>query len=263
MMINLFNIKGYHPMGQEFEMRCTMGLGMILAVCGRILRLVFILSSLIECFLKCISTEVRNKCDISKRNPEKAKTVLARFSTNTAIFGIFWKPLILHRPHPVGKWNFAQTFHLAIFHKNRCQKSCEPIRSTVFQTNLEVMNKLSFPMSGEKLDFWRVWHAFSLAVNTSDNLSSAYIRIDNRVVYSNNSKYKVAFSSDKFPVKLSRKNSTVHLHYFIHGVRQACQTYYRKRGSVSYIVREVHSVRERERERYRERKTEVTSPLSR
>ena len=29
---------------------------------------------------------------------------------------------------------------------------------------------------------------------------------------------------------------------------------YRKRGSVSYIVREVHSVRERERERYRERK---------
>ena len=28
--------------------------------------------------------------------------------------------------------------------------------------------------------------------------------------------------------------------------------YYRKRGSVSYIVREVHSVRERERERERE-----------
>ena len=55
-------------------------------------------------------------------------------------------------------------------------------------------------MSGEKLDFWRVWHAFSLAVNTSDNLFPAYIRIDNRVVYSNNSKYKVAFSSDKFPV---------------------------------------------------------------
>ena len=40
-------------------------------------------------------------------------------------------------------------------------------------------------------------------------------------------------------------------------------SYYRKRGSASYIVREVHSVRERERERYRERKTEVTSPLSR
>ena len=41
--------------------------------------------------------------------------------------------------------------------------------------------------------------------------------------------------------------------------------YYRKRGSASYIVREVHSVRERdtERERARERKTEVTSPLSR
>ena len=31
------------------------------------------------------------------------------------------------------------------------------------------------------------------------------------------------------------------------------QSYYRKRGSASYIVREVHSVRERERERYRER----------
>ena len=30
--------------------------------------------------------------------------------------------------------------------------------------------------------------------------------------------------------------------------------YYRKRGSASYIVREVHSVRERERERYRERR---------
>ena len=39
--------------------------------------------------------------------------------------------------------------------------------------------------------------------------------------------------------------------------------YYRKRGSVSYIVREVHSVRERERYRQRERETEVTSPLSR
>ena len=43
--------------------------------------------------------------------------------------------------------------------------------------------------------------------------------------------------------------------------------YYRKRGSASYIVREVHSVREREKEREiqreRERKTEVTSPLSR
>ena len=37
--------------------------------------------------------------------------------------------------------------------------------------------------------------------------------------------------------------------------------YYRKRGSASYIVREVLSVRERER--YRERETEVTSPLSR
>ena len=34
---------------------------------------------------------------------------------------------------------------------------------------------------------------------------------------------------------------------------------YRKRGSASYIVREVREVRERERER----KTEVTSPLSR
>ena len=46
--------------------------------------------------------------------------------------------------------------------------------------------------------------------------------------------------------------------------------YYRKRGSASYIVREVtfgERERERERERYRERererKTEVTSPLSR
>ena len=36
-------------------------------------------------------------------------------------------------------------------------------------------------------------------------------------------------------------------------------SYYRKRGSASYIVREVHSVRERDTER--ERKTEVTSPL--
>ena len=42
-------------------------------------------------------------------------------------------------------------------------------------------------------------------------------------------------------------------------------SYYRKRGSASYIVREVLLVREREREiqRERERKTEVTSPLSR
>ena len=32
--------------------------------------------------------------------------------------------------------------------------------------------------------------------------------------------------------------------------------YYRKGGSASYIVREVHSVRERERERERERDTE-------
>ena len=46
--------------------------------------------------------------------------------------------------------------------------------------------------------------------------------------------------------------------------------YYRKRGSASYIVREVRLVRERERERkrerYRERErerdTEVTSPLA-
>ena len=40
--------------------------------------------------------------------------------------------------------------------------------------------------------------------------------------------------------------------------------YYRKRGSASYIVREVLSVREREiqRERERERETEVLSPLS-
>ena len=37
--------------------------------------------------------------------------------------------------------------------------------------------------------------------------------------------------------------------------------YYRKRGSASYIVREVLSVRERDTERQRE--TEVTSPLSR
>ena len=32
------------------------------------------------------------------------------------------------------------------------------------------------------------------------------------------------------------------------------QSYYRKRGSVSYIVREVHSVRERERDTERERR---------
>ena len=37
--------------------------------------------------------------------------------------------------------------------------------------------------------------------------------------------------------------------------------YYRKRGSASYIVREVLSVRERDTDR--ERETEVTSPLSR
>ena len=37
--------------------------------------------------------------------------------------------------------------------------------------------------------------------------------------------------------------------------------YYRKRGSASYIVREVLLVREREIQR--ERETEVTSPLSR
>ena len=39
--------------------------------------------------------------------------------------------------------------------------------------------------------------------------------------------------------------------------------YYGKRGSASYIVREVLSVRERERDTERERETEVTSPLSR
>ena len=39
--------------------------------------------------------------------------------------------------------------------------------------------------------------------------------------------------------------------------------YYRKRGRPSYIVREVLSVREREIQRERERKTEVTSKLSR
>ena len=39
--------------------------------------------------------------------------------------------------------------------------------------------------------------------------------------------------------------------------------HYRKHGSASYIVREVHSARERERDTERERKTEVTSPLSR
>ena len=38
--------------------------------------------------------------------------------------------------------------------------------------------------------------------------------------------------------------------------------YTRKRGSASYIVREVHSVREREREREIQRQTEVTSPFS-
>ena len=37
--------------------------------------------------------------------------------------------------------------------------------------------------------------------------------------------------------------------------------YYRKRGSASYIVREVRSVRERDTERERESETEVTSPL--
>ena len=40
-------------------------------------------------------------------------------------------------------------------------------------------------------------------------------------------------------------------------------TYYRKRGSASYIVREVLSVRERERDTEREIETEVTSPFSR
>ena len=35
-----------------------------------------------------------------------------------------------------------------------------------------------------------------------------------------------------------------------------CELYYRKRGSVSYIVREVHSVRERERERERDTERE-------
>ena len=39
--------------------------------------------------------------------------------------------------------------------------------------------------------------------------------------------------------------------------------YYRKRGSASYIVREVQSVREREREWDGSSETEVTSPLSR
>ena len=39
--------------------------------------------------------------------------------------------------------------------------------------------------------------------------------------------------------------------------------YYRKRGSASYIVREVLLVREREIQTERERETEVTSPLSR
>ena len=36
--------------------------------------------------------------------------------------------------------------------------------------------------------------------------------------------------------------------------KRFCASYYRKRGSASYIVREVHS--ERERERYRERERE-------
>ena len=39
--------------------------------------------------------------------------------------------------------------------------------------------------------------------------------------------------------------------------KNALFPYYRKRGSASYIVREVQSVRERKRERERERETEV------
>ena len=55
---------------------------------------------------------------------------------------------------------------------------------------------------------------------------------------------------------------------FVNTVGRNAFVYYRKRGSASYIVREVRSVRERdtereiqkERERERERETGVTSP---
>ena len=49
------------------------------------------------------------------------------------LIGVFWKPLFIHLPHPVGMWNFAQTFLLAIFHEIRWQKSCDIITSTVFK----------------------------------------------------------------------------------------------------------------------------------
>ena len=66
----------------------------------------------------------------------------------------YWKPSCLHLPHPVGMWNFAQAFSLAIFHENRGQKSCDFITSTVFQIQkFEKTDKKTF-MNGKRL----VWH---------------------------------------------------------------------------------------------------------
>ena len=45
---------------------------------------------------------------------------------------VFSENLFIHLPYPVGMWNFAQTFPLAIFHEIRWQKSCDIIKSTFF-----------------------------------------------------------------------------------------------------------------------------------
>ena len=50
-----------------------------------------------------------------------------------------------------------------------------------------------------------------------------------------------------------KKNKTDSFHDELPGKLVEGRGYYRKRGSASYIVREVHSVREREREIQRER----------
>ena len=53
-------------------------------------------------------------------------------------------------------WNFAQTFPLAIFHEIRWQKSCDIIKSTVFQIqNFEKTDKKTFTLD---------WKMIGLAV---------------------------------------------------------------------------------------------------
>ena len=151
--------------------------------------------------------------------------------------------MFIYLPYLVGMWNFAQTFPLAIFHEIRWQKSCGIIKSTVFQIQ----------------NFEKNWQE-NVHVGIENDWSGSFVLLygwnNGRCmvgVFSIQSIGKLwswailSFATEPRKLRLLitsewiwiEKNPTVHLHYFIHRVRQNCQTnhfpFLRERFLVSFF----------------------------